>query len=386
MGRIRSFALLSSPVLAVASFAQTATTSLRGVVQDPTGAVIPGAQLTLTNTASGQVLTVTANQQGEYQATQISPAHYTITATAGGFGTQKKDAELLVNQPATINFSLGAASSGVVVEVTESAQTLNNTDATIGNAFDNATIQALPTETRNVPDLLALQPGVFYVPPPQNVGTEDSRTGAVNGERNRQSNVTLDGVDDNDQLRGLAFFGVLRETQDSIQEFRVVTSNANADEGRSSGAQVSMVTKSGTNKYHGAAYEYYRPTNTVANDYFNKQGQLASGEANRPPKLVRNIFGGDAGGFIIKDKLFFFGNYEGQRLAEDQVVAATTPTALYKQGVLQYPSNGATVALTPAQVAQLDAGCQVCGTAQYTPGPGPNPYALAYFNTLPTTK
>ena len=162
-------------------------------------------------------------------------------------------------------------------------------------------------------------------------------------------------------------FGVLRETQDSIQEFRVVTSNANADEGRSSGAQVSMVTKSGTNKYHGAAYEYFRPTNTVANDYFNKQGQLASGQANRPPKLVRNIFGGDVGGFLLKDKLFFFGNYEGQRLAENQVVVQTTPTAAYQAGSLQYTSGGATVTLTPAQVAQLDAGCQVCGTPQYTP-------------------
>ncbi len=384
MGRIRTFALLGSPVLAVAALAQTATTSLRGVVQDPTGAVIPGASLTLVNAASGQTLNITTNAQGEYQLPQIAPARYTITATASGFGSQKKEAELLVNQPATIGFTLGAASGGTVVEVTESAQTLNNTDATIGNAFDNATIQSLPTETRNVPDLLALQPGVFYVPPPQNVGTEDSRVGAVNGERSDQSNVTLDGVDDNDQLRGLAFFGVLRETQDSIQEFRVVTSNANADEGRSSGAQVSMITKSGTNKYHGAAYEYYRPTNTVSNDYFNKQGQLESGLPNRPPKLVRNIFGGDAGGFILKDKLFFFGNYEGQRLAEDQVVVQTTPTALYKQGVLQYRANGAPIALSPAQVAQLDANCAICGTPAYTPGPGPNPYALAYFNSEPT--
>ena len=384
MKRSRLLYSATSVVLAAACSAQTATTSIRGVVQDSTGAVIPGASIALVNASAGQTLHVTANAQGEYQLPQIAPARYVITVEAAGFGSQKKEVELLVNQPATIGFILGAASAGTVVEVTDSAQTLNDTDATLGNAFDNSTIQALPSETRNVPDLLSLQPGVFYVPPPQNAGTEDSRTGAVNGERADQSNVTLDGVDDNDQLRGLAFFGVLRETQDSIQEFRVVTSNANADEGRSSGAQVTMVTKSGTNKYHGAAYEYYRPTNTVANDYFNKQGQLSSGLANRPPKLVRNIFGGDAGGFVIKDKLFFFGNYEGQRLAENQVVAATTPTALYKQGVLQYTSGGATVALTPGQMAKLDAGCAVCGTAGYSAGPGPNPFALAYFNAEPT--
>ena len=383
MRTFRAIGSISLALAACSAYGQNATTSIRGVVQDATGAAIPGATVTLVNPAAGQTLQATANGQGEYELLQITPARYTITATAPGFGKQIRQAELLVNQPATLNFAVGVEST-TVVSVTESTQTLNDTDATLGNAFDNATIQALPTETRNVPDLLSLQPGVFYVQPPQNVGEEDSRSGAVNGERSDQSNVTLDGVDDNDQLRGLAFFGVLRETQDSIQEFRVVTSNANADEGRSSGAQVTMITKSGTNKYHGAAYEYFRPSNTVSNNYFNKQGQLQSGEANRPPKLIRNIFGGDLGGFLIKDKLFFFGNYEGTRQAESQVVVRTTPTALYKAGVLQYTSGGNTVALTPAQVATLDAGCMVCGTSAYTAGPGPNPNALAYFNSEPT--
>ena len=369
-------------LLCLPASGQNATTSLRGVVQDATGAVIPGAKVTLLNQASGQKLSETANAQGEYGLTQITPAKYLITVSAAGFGDQSKIAELLVNQPATVNFTMGAQQGTEVVNV-EAAQTLNDTDATLGNAFDNATIQSLPSETRNVPDLLSLQPGVFYVQPPLNVATEDSRVGAVNGERSDQSNVTLDGVDDNDQLRGLAFFGVLRETQDSVDEFRVVTSNANADEGRSAGAQVSLITKSGTNKFHGAAYEYNRPTNTVSNEYFDKQAQLASGEANRPLKLIRNIFGGDFGGYIIKDKLFFFGNYEGQRLAESQSVSRTVPTASYQAGNLQYTSNGAAVTLSPAQVATLDAGCTVCGTTAYTPGPGPDPYALAYLNSFP---
>lgn len=380
LGAIGSICLV---LTAQAACGQNATTSLRGVVQDSTGAAIPGAIVTLVDPAAGRTLKATANGQGEYELLQITPARYTISASAPGFGKSVKQAELLVNQPATLNFSVGVEST-TIVSVTEDTQTLNDTDATLGNAFNNATIQALPTETRNVPDLLSLQPGVFYVQPPQNVAEEDSRSGAVNGERSDQSNVTLDGVDDNDQLRGLAFFGVLRETQDSIQEFRVVTSNANADEGRSSGAQVTMITKSGTNSYHGAAYEYFRPSNTVSNNYFNKQGQLQSGEANRPPKLIRNIFGGDVGGFIVKDKLFFFGNYEGTRQAESQVVVQTTPTAPYKQGVLQYTSAGNTVVLSPAQVTTLDAGCMVCGTAAYPAGPGPNPNALAYFASEPT--
>ncbi len=243
---------------------------------------------------------------------------------------------MLVNQPATINFSLGVQSNNVSLDVSAAAQTLNTTDASLGGSEDNATIQALPSETRNVPDLLSLQPGVFFLPAPSNPALQDSRSGAVNGGRSDQGNITLDGVDDNDQVDGYAFTGVLRETQDSIEEFRVSTGNANADAGRSSGAQVSLVTKSGTNKFHGAAYEYNRPTITVANDFFNKQAEVNSGLPNVPGKLIRNIFGADVGGPIHKDKLFFFANYEGSRLAENAQVTQTSPTASYQQGIIQY--------------------------------------------------
>jgi hypothetical protein len=308
MRRIGAFALLSLlfSLCSAIPYAQNATTSLRGVVKDPSGAVVPGATITLLNKAAGQTLNVTTKNTGEYQLVAIPPAKYVITITAAGFGTQTKLAELLVDQPATINFELSIKSNDTVVDVTESAQTLNTTDASLGGSADNAEIQALPSETRNVPDLLSLQPGVLAFPPPSNPALADSRSGAVNGGRSDQGNITLDGVDDNDQVRGLAFFGVLRETQDSVEEFRVTTGNANADQGRSSGAQVSLVTKSGTNKYHGAAYEYFRPTDTVSNDFFNKNSQLGSGLNNRPPKLIRNTFGGDFGGAIVKNKLFFF--------------------------------------------------------------------------------
>ena len=212
----------------------------------------------------------------------------------------------------------------------------------------------------------------------------DSRSGAVNGERSDQGNVTIDGVDDNDQVNGFAFSGVLRETQDSIEEFRVTTGGGNADEGRSSGAQISMVTKSGTNKFHGAAYEFNRPTITVANDWFNKQAEVDSNLPNIPGKLIRNIFGGALGGPILKDKLFFFGNYEGSRIAENVQVSQTAPTASYQQGIISYPdANGDTQSISAAQLAMLDAGCQVCGTGAYPNAPGPNPNALAYFNLMP---
>jgi hypothetical protein len=185
---------------------------------------------------------------------QIPPAAYTIRVSFPGFADSVKVAELLVNQPATIDFNLDIQTSTVTVDVSAVVQTLNTSDASLGNAAGNAEVQALPSETRNVPDLLSLQPGALYLPSP-GYGAGDSRSGAVNGGRSDQGNVTLDGIDDNDQVGGFAFMGVLRTTQDSIEEFRVVTANSNADAGRSSGAQVSMVTKSGTNKFHGALYE-----------------------------------------------------------------------------------------------------------------------------------
>jgi hypothetical protein len=380
------FLLLS--ICTANSFAQNATTSLRGVVKDPTGAFVSGATVTLLDNANGQKLVATTKDDGEYQLSQITPAKYAITVTASGFGSQAKVAELLVNQPATINFVLSLQSNTEVVNVSAAAQTLNITDASLGNSTNNATIQALPSETRNVPDILSLQPGVIYLPPPSNPAMQDSRSGAVNGGRSDQGNITVDGIDDNDQVNGFAFTGVLRQTQDSIEEFRVTTGLANADAGHSSGAQVSLITKSGTNQFHGAVYWYNRPTFTVANDFFNKQAELNSGLPNRPGKLIRNIFGGDVGGPIIKYKLFFFANYEGSRIAESSQQVRTVPTASYQNGILQYQgttANGGTEVqtLTSAQVAMLDAGCTVCNTAAYSPSPGPNPNALTYFKSMP---
>ncbi|MGB7547373.1 MAG: TonB-dependent receptor [Terracidiphilus sp.] len=360
-----------------------ATTSLRGVIKDQTGALVPGATITLSEKATGKTFSTVAGDTGFYSFPQIFPARYTITVTAAGFGDQIKTAELLVNQPATIDFTLGVQASSVTVDVSATAQTLNTTDASLGSSADNAQIQALPSETRNVPDLLSLQPGVLYLPT-----AGDSRSGSVNGGRSDQGNVTLDGVDDNDQVNGYAFTGVLRQTQDSIEEFRVTTGSANADSGRSSGAQVSMVTKSGTNKFHGAAYEYHRPTFTVANDWFNKQAQANSGEPNIPGKLIRNIFGVAVGGPIKKDRLFFFGNYEGKRQAENAQVTQIVPTAAYQQGNLSYPDeNGNTQTVSASQFALLDAGCAgvygICNTSSYPFGPGPNPNALGYFTSMP---
>lgn len=381
--------LLLFSLTAIAS-GQTANTSLRGSIKDPSGAVVPGAKITLTDNASGKLFEATSNSSGDYQFNQIPPAKYNIKVSASGFGDQQKFAELLVNQPATIDFALTVQASSEIVNVTAAAQTLNTSDASLGNAMNNATIQALPSLTRNVPDLLSLQPGVLFLQqqdPHDPNKINDSRSGAVNGGRSDQGNITLDGVDDNDQVNGYAFTGVLRQTQDSIEEFRVTTGNANADAGRSSGAQVSMVTKSGSNKFHGSLYEYHRPTFTVANDWFNKQAELNQGLPNVPGKVLRNIFGGTLGGPILKDKLFFFGTYEGQRQAENQQVTETVPTASYQQGNITYvgddaDGNPSIQTLTPSQITTLDAPCVASGVCPW--GPGPNPNVLSYFQQYPS--
>jgi hypothetical protein len=372
------FLFLSASVL----LAQSSKTSLRGTVTDSSGAAVPGALVSLDNKATGFHAERAADASGEYQFLQLPPGAYTVTGTSNGFAAKTTIAELLVNQPATVNLALSVQAETVTLNVSAESETLNTTDASIGNAVNNATIEALPMEGRNVPDLLSLQPGVLYLG--HNINQNfDSRSGAVAGSRSDQGNVVLDGVDNNDQVNGYAFTGVLRSTLDSVEEFRVTTTNANADEGRSSGAQVSLVTRSGTNQLHGSLYEYNRNTLTAANNWFNKQAQAAAGEPNVAGKLIRNTFGAAVGGPIKNDRLFYFLNYEGQRTAENQQETLTVPTASYAAGNVSYTYNGGhnTATLTPAQIASMDPNCGGTGTCPW--GPGVDPHVLATFAQYP---
>ncbi len=388
----RSFAFLFLATgLCATAWPQASFTSLRGTITDSSGALIPGATVSIVNKSTNLTSTQTASGGGEYQFQQVVPGTYVITANGTGFSPQSKQADLLVNEPATINFKLTVESTAVTIDVSSEAETLNTTDASIGNAVNNATIQALPMEGRNVTDLLSLQPGVLYLGrQTTDQQDQDSRSGSVAGARSDQTNVTLDGLDDNDQQNGYAFTGVLRSTLDSTEEFRVTTTSSNADAGRSSGAQVTLVTKSGTNKFHGAAYEYNRTSLGYANDWFNKQGELQSGLPNRPGKLIRNTFGGSFGGPVKKDRLFFFFNYEGQRTAENQQQTRIVPSAGYRQGNITYQycvdpndptcAQTSTNTLTAAQVATLDSPCLANGVCTT---PGPNAAALALFQQYP---
>jgi hypothetical protein len=353
-----------------------AVSSLTGHVADPTGAAITGAKVTLFSLPTGNRREDVTNGQGDYQFQQLEPNRYSLTVTAPNFATfTQENIELFVASPAAVNVTLQVGSTTQQVTVVEAAVAplFNTTNATLGNVFTAQQIPELPLEGRDVLLLLSLQPGVGYLGQQGN-SADDTRSGAVNGARSDQSNVTLDGIEVNDENFGYSFDSVLGVTQESVSEFRVITSNAGADAGHSSGGEVAMITRSGTNHLHGAAYEYNRTTPFSANDWFNKENQIANDQPNRATELIRNVFGVAIGGPVKKDRLFFFTNYEGTRLAQSappQIV--TVPTATLRRGIVQYTSTvGDNIALTPAQIQGMD-----------PQGIGVDPAALQVLNSYP---
>src|SRR5262245_16217447 len=284
-------------------------TQLGGTVADPTGAVIPAATITIVNIQTGAQRSTVADSQGRYLMPQVTPGTYKLTARARGFADVVfNELQLLVNQPATVDIKfekVGSTTETVTVEA--GAQQVNTTDATLGNAISNTAIMELPFFARNITTLLAAQPGVTLfggsMGSANNANTlMDPRNGAVNGGKPDQSNVTLDGVDVNNQTTRAAFSTAVRITIDSVEEFRSTTINANADMGRSSGAQLAIMSRSGTNELHGGLYEFHRNTVTAANDFFNNRSGV------KRPALLINVFGGTVGGPIIRNRSFFFLN------------------------------------------------------------------------------
>jgi hypothetical protein len=358
-------------ILAMSLFAQT--TSLNGTVTDPTGASIPNAAITIADVQTGNQRATTSDSQGRYTMPQLTPGTYKLTAKAAGFADVViNEVELQVNEPATVALvfqKLGATSTTITVE--SAATQVNTTDASLGNVISNQAIVELPMYARNIVGLLAAQPGVtIFGSAGQGAnGTNnlDSRSGSVNGGKSDQANVTLDGADVNDQNARTAFTTVLRVTPDSVEEFRSVTTNGDAATGRGSGADVALVTKSGTNDVHGSLYEFRRGTETAANSFFNNR----SGVKVAP--LLINLFGGTVGGPIKKNRAFFFLNYEGRRDRSATSVSRTVPTAAMQQGILLFhDAKGVLQQVTPAQIKQLDPA-----------GIGISAAGLALMNTMP---
>ncbi|MCB1024558.1 MAG: carboxypeptidase regulatory-like domain-containing protein, partial [Acidobacteria bacterium] len=313
-------------------YAQSGTSSIRGVVSDQTGAAVPGATVTISNPGTGFSRTTTTNSSGSYSFPGVPPATYSLSVEAGNFKKAVNSSVIAsVDSSAEVNIALEPGDVTAVVDVTSNTieSVVNTQDASIGNNFVPQQITQLPTNLRRVNDLLSLQPGV-------------TREGYVAGGRSDQANITLDGIDINDQQTGGREDGqfttsqnsVLRATTESVEEFRITTTNANANQGRSSGAQISLVTRSGTNNFHGAGFYFYRPTEFSANDFFGNQA------GQERPSLARDVFGGRLGGPIIKDRLFFFYNYEGQRQTLGQAVSRTVPLAHLGQGQIKFQGTG----------------------------------------------
>ena len=388
------------------SWAQ-ATTSLRGVVTDPSNAAVPNATVTLTNTDTNLQRTATTDQQGSYVFAEVVPGNYVLDVTATGFSKfEQKGFQLLVNLPSTINVRLKVGAASETIEVTGAAPLLNTTDASQGNVLSGSEISNMPLYGRNVAALLSVQPGVVFTSNRTDLAGNDTRAGSVNGAHSDQNNITLDGVDVNDQGNGSPFNTVVPVTVASVQEFRVTTADYGADQGRSSGAQSALVTKGGTNAFHGSAYEYNRTNFGEANDFFNKSAEEALGAPNKPLHLVYNIFGGTIGGPIKHDRLFFFFNYEGHR--QNQAVTATRsiPSPTLADGIIQYPCDGGAAACPAGQVqgasgtlynvaagnfgigpcftvnSNCNSGGGSVGLKQMDPlGIGPSQSSLAYFQS-----
>ncbi len=360
-----------------------AFTSLNGTVLDPSGAAVPGTSLTLENVDTGAKRTGLSDASGNYAFPQLTPGPYKLTGKHAGFAdVLVNNLRLLVNQPATVTVQFETVGSVTeVVSVSAEAIQINTTDASLGNAIGTKAIMDLPFYVRNVAQLLAFQPGVTNInsstadtdyvganPSTFGQGIIDDRNGAVNGGKSDQSNITLDGVDVNDQQSRRAFKGVLRSTLDSVQEFRTTTLSANSDQGRSSGAQVALVTKSGSNVLHGSLYEYHRNTVTAANSFFNNQAGV------KKPALLVDVFGGSVGGPIRKNRAFFFLNYEGRRDRSATNILRNVPSDKMRQGIVQYQRTDNSIAdLSPADIkARVDPA-----------GIGVSPASLALLSSYP---
>ncbi|HEY6269852.1 MAG TPA: TonB-dependent receptor [Candidatus Acidoferrum sp.] len=342
-GKVVFAILLVCLFVSANAWAQTGTSGITGTVIDPQGKAVPGAKVTITNVATNAARSTQSSDTGAYLFDLIAPGDYRLEVEAKGFRkTVVDNVRALIGKPTESNVRLELGQISQVVEVRMSAQdvVINTQDASLGNVFDSSQISQLPLEGHTLGDLLSLQPGA-------------TQEGYVTGARADQSNVTLDGVDINNAQTGNAVRAsgnsgtggpivgslstkditegpVLRLNSEAIEEFRVTTANGNANQGRSAGAQINLVTKSGSNAWHGAAFEFYRGTLFEANDWFSN----ASGTPRTA--LVRNSFGGALGGPVVKNRLFFFYSYEALRDARATGVTEIVPLPSLGKGIINY--------------------------------------------------
>ena len=313
-------ALAVSLLISIPTQAQVVGATLSGTISDPSGSVVPNAQVSVRNTATGVTRTVTADTAGLYVAPNLLPGTYEISVTAAGFSTSKEsNVELGVGAQQQLNFSLKVGETSQTVQVTEAVPLVQTTSSTLTAEVESTTVRELPLNGRDWASLATLSPGVTglngEVQLPFESGALRGNRGfgsqlTISGGRPTQNNYRLDGLSISDYTNGSGSVMGATLGVDAIQEFSVITGNYSAEYGRTSGGVINAISKSGTNAFHGDAYEFWRNDALDANDFFsNRNGQPL-------PTLRRNQFGAAAGGPIIKDRTFIFGDYEGIRLAE----------------------------------------------------------------------
>lgn len=351
------FLALLLVVLRLSGAAQTATTTtVSGTVTDSNGAAVAGATVKLTDTATNTERTATADSEGRFIFNTVNPGSLKVAVTAKGFKTAVvNDVQAETSKVATVNVVLEVGQVADVVQVTAGAEAqLQTADASIGSVFDEARLKQLPNVNRQANSLFALQPAT-------------TPTGEFAGARQDQTVINLDGVDVSDNVIGTTFRTIIPVPIDTLEEFRGTAANANATFGRSAGGQISLVTKSGTNNFHGSAYLYHQDNALAANSWTNNRLGI------KRPFLLDNRFGGTVGGPIIKNKTFFFLAYEGRRNPRSATVTRIVPTDSYKQGVMRFrDASGAVQSIDAAALRALD-----------PRGLGANPKVLEYLALYP---
>lgn len=318
--------------------AQTATGQISGTVQDSTGALIAGASVKVTSERTGVTRSTSTSSSGTFVVSSLPAGPYTVEVEHTGFRTYAvKNLEVTVgaDHPLRIGLELGPVAS--TITVAEAAVQVQTSEASVSSLVDAKTLVQLPLNRRNPLHLLGLIPGV--------VGHSATATSAagtvthhVQGDRGRGILTTLDGIDISDPVIPRGELTNAPVNPDMVQEFRVTTALPRAEYGRNSGAQVEMITKSGSNEFHGTVYEFLRNTSLDANNFFNNH--LANPFTKMPPipreQLQQNQFGGAIGGPILKNKLFFFFSYDGTRRNQSLLETSTTLTNSARQGLFRF--------------------------------------------------
>ncbi len=326
-------------VLSAASFdlqAQVTGGTISGTVVDTTGRVIANCAIAITNSETGIIRNVTTNSDGVYTAPNLTAGNYDLSFTAPGFKTDiKKGIALTVGAATTLDLTMQVGTTIETVQVQTDAPAVQLTTSDIGAVVNATTVRELPLNGRSWTDLAELQPGVnrIQTQPDFSAGTDRGNRGfgqqlTISGARPQQNNYRLDGVSLNDYANG-APGSVLGGSLgvDAIQEFSVLTSNYSAEYGKTSGGVVNAITRSGTNQFHGSAYEFLRNSHLDARNFFDEAGKPT-------PPFKRNQFGGAVGGPIVKNHTFFFVDYEGTRQSKGITTVATVPSENARNGIL----------------------------------------------------